>query len=510
MALRAALGAGRGRLHLQMLTESVVLALVGGILGVVLAFAGVAALVRAMPDALPRTQEVAVDGRVLGFTLLVSVLTGLLFGLVPSLRVGRIAAAGVLREAGRGGTGMRHGATMRRVLIVGEVALALLLLVCAGLTLRSLQRLLAVNPGYVTQDITAARVSLDGERYQGNAAKARYFDELMARIARLPGVQHAAVTSTLPLTPAGIDFDLGYHAEGPADLGPQDAPKVDFRIISPGYLATMGIPLLAGRDFDEFDRVTDAAEAGAHRVMIVNESFARQHWPGEDAIGKHVRLYYVQDDPWEVVGVLGDTRHAGLASPPQPQVFVPLAQTELLFGYMTVVVRTAPGMTGVERQMRETAITLDPTEPFYQLERIETLRATVTARDRMAAIVFGVFALMAIALSAAGIYGVIAYQVTRRTREIGVRIALGAGRARVVRDVVREAAGLAALGIAMGIVGALIAARFAASMLYGVAPWDPITFVAVPVLLMSVALAAAIGPAARAAGIQPVEALRAE
>jgi predicted permease len=295
--------------------------------------------------------------------------------------------------------------------------------------------------------------------------------------------------------------------------------EVDYRIISPGYLDAMGIPLKAGRDFTEFDRIDSNAQlfrdssavvVPGHKVVLVNETFARQHWPGEDPIGKHVRLYYVRNDLWEVVGLVGDTRHAGLATPARPQVFVPLAQAEVLFGYMTVVARVTPGAAGVVQQMREVAIALDPNEPIYQIERIETLRAEATARDRMAALVFGAFALLAIALSAAGIYGVIAYQVARRTREIGVRIALGAGRARVVRDVVGEAAGLALLGIGLGVVGALGATRFAASMLFGVAPTDPLTFGSVSLLLLGVALAAALLPAARAAGIQPVEALRSE
>jgi putative ABC transport system permease protein len=510
MALRAALGAGRGRLHLQMLTESVVLALAGGILGVSIALAGVPALVAVMPSGLPRLDEIAVDARVLLFTFLVTLLSALLFGLAPAHRVGRMAAAGILREAGRGGTGARYGAGVRRTLIVAEVALALLLLVGAGLTLRSMQRLLAVHPGYATQDLIAARVSLDGERYLGNPAKVRYLHDVTARIMALPGVQHAAVTSTLPLTPAGIDFDLAYHAEGHPDVGYQTAPKVDYRIISPGYLATMGIPLIAGREFRESDRVSETAEPSGHRVMLVNESFARQHWPGENPIGKRVRLYYVQQDPWEVVGVVGDTRHAGLSTPPRAQVFVPLAQVELVFGFMTIVVRTEPGAGGVAQQMRAAAIAQDPNEPFYQVERIETLRANATARDRMAALVFSGFALLAIVLSAAGIYGVIAYQVTRRTREIGVRIALGAGRSRVVRDVVGEAAGLAVAGIVIGVVAALVASRFATSMLFGVAPWDPLTFGSVSLLLIAVAVAAALVPAARAAGIEPMEALRAE
>jgi putative ABC transport system permease protein len=519
MAVRTALGAGRARLHLQMLTESVVLALVGGLLGVAVAWVGVRAFVGFAPGVLPRVEEVVVDARILGFALAISVFTGLLFGVAPSLRVGATSAAGVLRESGRGGVGGRRSEVMRRALIVCEVALSLLLLVGAGLTLRSVLKLLAVNPGYATEHVVAARVGLDGERYRGNVTKVRYFQELANRMMALPAIRHAAVTSTLPLSVEGIDFDLPYHAEGHPDVGEQGASEVDYRIISPGYLDAMGIPLKAGRDFTEFDRIDSNAQlfrdssavvVPGHKVVLVNETFARQHWPGEDPIGKHVRLYYVRNDLWEVVGLVGDTRHAGLATPARPQVFVPLAQAEVLFGYMTVVARVTPGAAGVVQQMREVAIALDPNEPIYQIERIETLRAEATARDRMAALVFGAFALLAIALSAAGIYGVIAYQVARRTREIGVRIALGAGRARVVRDVVGEAAGLALLGIGLGVVGALGATRFAASMLFGVAPTDPLTFGSVSLLLLGVALAAALLPAARAAGIQPVEALRSE
>jgi putative ABC transport system permease protein len=393
---------------------------------------------------------------------------------------------------------------------VSEVALALLLLFGAGITLRSVQRLLAVDPGYATQDVIAARVSLDGERYQGNTIKIRYFDEVLDRLRNVPGVRNAAITSTLPLTPSGIDFELGYRIDGEPDPGFQNSPKVDYRIISPGYLETMDIPLLAGRDFNEFDRVTDMASANVRRVMLVNESFVRRHWPGENPIGKQVRLYYVGDDPWEVVGVVGDTRHASLVTPPRPQVFVPLAQTEMLFGFMTIVVRSASGAAGVEDRMRETAVAVDPGEPFYQVERIETLREVVTARDRMAALVFSIFALLAIALSAAGIYGVIAYQVARRTREIGVRIALGAGRSRVIRNVVGEAAILTLAGITCGLLAAIVLSRFTTSMLHGVAPWDPLTFAVVSLLLFGVAVAAALVPGIKAARIQPVEALRTE
>ncbi|MBV9880179.1 MAG: ABC transporter permease [Gemmatirosa sp.] len=511
MALRAALGAGRARLHVQMLAESVVLGVAGGALGVALAWGALRAFVRLAPASLPRLDEVAIDGRVLAFALVVSVGTGLLFGLAPALRLAGTSAATVLREAGRGGAGGRRSERVRRALVVGEVALAVLLLVGAGLTLRSVVRLLAVDAGYATQDVVAAHVSLDGPRYDGNAPKARYLRELARRVAALPGVERVGVTTTIPLTRSGIDFDLEYHAEGHAEVPREQAPSVDYRMVSPGYLEAMGMRLRDGRAFDAFDRLTgDSANGAGRRVMLVNEAFARLNWPGQRAVGKRVRLYYFRTDPWEVVGVVGDTRHADLATPPRPQVFVPIDQAELLFGYMTLVARTRPGAKGVISAMRAAAAAIDPSEPLYEVQTIETLRAAATTRDRLTAAVLGAFAGLAVLLAAAGIYGVIAYQVVRRTREIGVRIALGASAARVVRDVVREAAALALVGVGLGTLGALAAARAARGLLFGVSPTDPLTFGAVVALLLGVAVVAALVPASRAARIRPVEALRAD
>ena len=519
IALRAALGAGGGRLHAQLLTESLMVALFGGTLGILAAWAALRGFVALAPATLPRLDEVALDARVLGFTLGVSIIVGILCGLLPALRVTGVGTAALLRDAGRGGVGSRRSDTVRRALVVGQMALAVLLLVGAGLMLRSVMRVLAVDPGYATQRVVAAHVTLDGQRYHGNGTKVRYLHDLTERVARLPGVRHVGVTTTIPLTPAGVDFQLGYRAEGQAVLPPNQAPKVDFRVISPGYLDAMGIRLLEGRPFTAQDRIVRASdttngapsvEVRSPKVMLVNETFARQNWPGQKAVGKRVNLFYFESDPWEVVGVVADTRHTALVSAPKPQVFVPVEQTELLFGYLTIVARTAPGATGIAAGMRAAALTVDPSEPLYDINTIEALRSDATARERMTALLFSAFALVAVVLAAAGIYGVISYQVARRTREIGVRMALGASRGRVVRDVVGEAAGLALIGVALGTAGALLAVRFARGMLYGVAPTDPLTFGSVAALLMLVAIAAAMVPAARASGIQPVEALRAE
>ena len=356
IALRSALGAGRGRLHAQLITESLVVALIGGTLGALAAWAGLRAFVGLAPTNIPRLAEVTLDGRVLAFTLGVAAITGVLCGLAPSVRVAGVGTATLLREAGRGGAGSRRSDAVRRMLVVSQMALAVLLLVGAGLMLRSVSRILAVNPGYATEGVVAGRVTLDGERYRGNRAKVLYLRELTRRIAAMPGVRQVGVTTTLPLTPAGIDFDLAYHPEGHPTLPPNQAPEVDFRVISPGYVEAMGIRLLEGRAFTERDRIerasdgptaTPNADVRSPKAMLVNETFARQNWPGQSAVGKHVGLFYFESDPWEVVGVIADTRHAALVSPPRPQVFVPVEQTELLFGFLTIVVRTAPGASGI-------------------------------------------------------------------------------------------------------------------------------------------------------------------
>jgi putative ABC transport system permease protein len=510
IAVRAALGATAGRIRGLLIAENTVLALLGGGLGTVVAWSALRLLVVWTPGAIPRGDELALDLRVMLFAVGISLLTGVLLGAVPAMRAARTSVTDLLREGSPRGTGGRRRELSRRLLIVAEVTLSLILLVGAGLTLRSLAQLRAVDPGFDRERILAARVSLTGPRYGGgplagqNARKAAYFDELLERVRAIPGVTQAGITSTLPLTPAGTDFDLPYRAEGMPLVPESQAMQVDYRIISPGYLNALGTRLLHGRDFNLFDR------SDTRPVLLVNESFATRHWPGENPVGKSVFIFYIEDKAWEVVGVVADTRHSGLAVEPEAQVFVPMAQAELLFGYMTLVVRTPADVPGLVDRLQDAAIAIDPAEPLYDFDSIETLIADATARDRLAALVFGAFAVLAIVLSAAGIYGVVSYQMARRTREIGVRMALGARRVQVLGRVVGEAAALALLGIAMGAVLAGAGTRLVAAFLYGVSAHDPLTYFAVSGLLFTIAIAAALVPAMRASSIHPVQALRSE
>jgi predicted permease len=509
IAVRAALGASGARLRAQLVAENVVLGILGGALGAGIAWGGVRLFLAWAPAAVPRGDEIAVDWRVLVFALGLSVIAGVLLGAAPAWRAARAQVTDLLREGSPRGSGGRRRELARRVLIVAEITLSLVLLVGAGLALRSLDQLRAVDPGFERRDIIAARVNLTGPNYEGgpllqtNARKVAYFSALLERVRAVRGVEHAGITSTLPLTPAGIDFDLPYRADGMPQVPEGQAPQVDYRIASPDYFAAMGVRLLRGRPFNEADR------ADGLPVVLVNETFARQHWPDEDPVGKHVMLYYVQNRPWQVVGVVSDTRHRAISSAATAQLFVPLAQAELVFGYMTLVVRTSGRAPPIDA-LQDAAIAIDAAEPLYDFDTVETLLADATAKDRLAALVFGLFAILALVLSSAGIYGVVSYQVARRTREIGVRMALGASRARVLESVVGETALLALLGIALGLTLATLATRIASGFLFGISAHDPLTFAGVSVLLFTVAAVAALVPALRAASIAPVAALRIE
>ena len=502
--VRSALGASGARLRNQLLVESLVLGGTAGALGVAVAYGGVAALLRLEPEAIPRAAEVGLDYRVLGFALLVSLGVSVAAGLFPGLRAARTGPAAVLRGSPVRGGGPRD--RVRRGLIVAELALSLVLLVGGALLFRTFVALRALDPGYATEDVLTAKVHLGGSPYTSSESRVRYFETLLERVRAVPGVQAAGVTTTIPLSRAGIDFGLAYRRESDPPLPEDELPEASYRIVSPGYLDAMGMRLIRGRDLSPADR------AGTAPVTLINRAFAERLWPGEDPIGRRIIVHYIADEgiAWQVVGVVEDTRHQGLAVAAEPQFFVPIAQAEFLFSYMTVVVRTLGAPAVVADALNEIAIEIEPTEPLYDYSTMAELRAGAMARERLAAALTGIFAVLALILSATGVYGVVSYQVARRTREIGVRMALGAARGRVLGLVVGEVAATAAIGLMIGLVGAALASRLIAGLLFGVDRFDPLTYAAVALLLMGTALLAAWLPARRAARVDPVRALRTE
>lgn len=483
----------------QLLTESVVLGLMGGIAGVALAFLGVEALLRLEPAGLPRLQEVSVDSGSLLFATVAALLTAALFGLAPAVHSARRSVA----ESLKGSTSV-GGATPERArsaLVIIEVAVSLVLLVGAGLLTRSLLELRTIDPGFESDGVTIARVNLGDQTYPTDGDRLLYFDEMLRRLRAVPGVSEAGVTSVLPMDPAGIDFDLPYEAEGNPVASRSELTQTSYRIASEGYFEALGMELLRGRTFNALDRPE------ASRVLIINEAFASQLWPDEEAVGKTITIYYGPPTPWEVVGVVEDTRHRGLAAPAPAQMYVPMSQAQTLFGYMHFAVKTT-GDVGTVRAIREVGAEVDPRYPLYEVGSMDDVMAATTEEDRLVTTLLAAFALLALALAAVGIHGVVSYQVALRTREIGLRMALGADRSQVVGSVIRRAWTLAGAGVVLGLLGAAATTRVVQSFLYEVSPLDPLTFASVAATLMVVAFMAAMVPAVRAATTDPMGTLR--
>jgi predicted permease len=498
IGVRTALGASRGRVVGQLLTESVVLGVAGGVLGTALAIGGVDLLIGLEPTDLPRLEVVGVDAATLAFAAGASLSTALLFGLVPALQASRRSVADTLRGSIALGQGSPERA--RSMLVVAEIAISLVLLVGAGLLTRSLLQLRTVDPGFTAENVIVARVNL-GAEYATNASRANYFDEVLRRLREAPGIAAAGVTSVLPMDPAGIDFDLPYLAEGQPARPEGELPQTDYRIASEGYFEAMGMEIVRGRAFESLDRAETA------RVLVVNESFAGQLWPGQDPIGKTITIYYVNDVLWEVVGVVEDTRHRGLGAPAPAQMYVPASQAEFLFGYMHLAVRTN-GAPETVRAVSAAGVAVDPKYPLYGVSSMASIISATTERDRFAATLLGAFALLALCLAAVGIHGVMAYQVSERTREIGLRMALGANRSTVLREVLKRAVSIAIAGVAIGALGAAATSRVVSSFLVDVSPLDPVTFGGTSGILVVVTVVAALAPAIRAASMDPSGALR--
>ncbi len=502
IAIRAALGASRWRVVRQLLTESVLLGLAGGALGLLLAMWGTDLLVALSPKGLPRLSEIGLDGRVLAFTMFVSLLTGAIFGLAPALHASKLDLTESLKEGGRSGTAGARGNRVRSLLIVTEVALALMLLVGAGLLARSFLRLQGASPGFNAEHVLALNISVPFAKYS-EPQQAVFYRQLLSRIETLPGVDAAGIVYPLPLS--GDQIEVTFEVDG-RPMARGERPSTEYRATSPDYFRAMSIPLLKGRGFNARDDVKSPG------VIIINETLARQIFPGEDPIGKRIRpgISVGNDEAVmrEIVGVVGDVKHQSLSSEAGAEVYVPHAQVP--FSGMTLVARTGIDPQSLAATMRNEVSKLDKDIPVYNIRTLDDYLAASVAQPRFNTLLLGIFAGVALLLTMIGLYGVISYSVTERTHEIGIRVALGAQTSDVLKLVVKQGMALALIGVGVGLAAALALTRVLASLLYGVSATDPITFTGVSLLLVAVALFACLIPARRATKVDPMIALRHE
>jgi putative ABC transport system permease protein len=503
LAIRAALGARRSRLVRQLLTESILLGVMGGVAGLALAHWGLGALVSLAPASTPRLLDIALDGRVLGFSLALSLATGLAFGLAPALSASRTDVQAALHESGRSPGLARHPGA--RLLVVAEIALSLVLMAGAGLLLESFRRLLSVDPGFDPRNVLTLAVSLPDTRYSRPDQRAGFYAELLERVRILPGVISAAAITPLPLGGDG-GIATRFTVEGRPAPAPGQKPRAEYRAVTAGYFETMRIQLKKGRTFDAGDR----REAPA--VAVVNETLAAQVFPGQDPLGQRLRIGISTDesDPriFEVVGVVGDVRPSGRHVPTPPEIYVPHPQQS--WSGMSLVVRTSADAVSLGGALRREVAALDSEQAVYNLRPLLELLFDSLAARRFIMALLGGFALVGLALATVGVYGVLAESVERRRGEIGLRLAVGAEPGDVLRMGLGQAARLAAAGVTLGLVAAFVLTRVMQGLLFGVSATDPATFAAVAALLAMAALLASYLPARRAARLDPAAVLREE
>jgi putative ABC transport system permease protein len=505
VAVRAALGANRWRLVRQLLTESVLLALLGGMAGLLIAWWGTDLLLKLVPGGLPRVAETALNARVLTFTLMISVVTGLLFGLVPALHSFKLDLVTTLKDAGRGSGDGGRGNRTRNTLIVVQVAVAFVLLVCAGLLAGSFWRLQRVNPGFDPKNVLTFRISLPVTKYVENDQIESFYQRLLARIEALPGVTGASATSVLPLS--GQNSGVGFSIEGIPTEPNNPFPHESFiRNVRLNYFSTIGIPLLQGRDFDARDTLM------GKQVVIINETLARKHFPGQNPLGRRINPSFAVDQRGiqmrEIVGVVKDVHHASLREASEEECYIP--HTQAPFNTMTVIARSSSDPRSLISSVRREISALDSNLPVYNVRTLEETLSRSVAQPRFNTLLLAIFAGVALLLTAIGLYGVMAYSVTQRTHEIGIRLALGAQRNNVLSLVIRQGMMLASVGLGLGLIGAFALTRLMNSFLFGISATDPLTFAGITMLLTLVAVVACVIPARRATKVDPMVALRCE
>jgi putative ABC transport system permease protein len=505
MAVCIALGARRFDIVRQLLAESILVAVAGGILGLVLAWAAVPLLTRLAGSSLPRSNSVSIDLSVLGFTALIAIIPGVLFGLAPARHTWSIDLRETLNEANRGGA-VSAVLRTRAALVVSEIALAMLLLVGAGLLFKSFERLSSVSPGFSTDHILIANIVRSPSAYSDRNVRLGFFDRMFEQVGALPGVRSVGAVSFLPVT--GTGPALHFNIQGRPPSSPQEYTIGSYRVVSAGYLKTLGVPLITGRWIEDRDREESPA------VVVVNSSFARTYFPNQSPIGQHVQLGALPSSavPWmEIVGVVADVKQS-LASESSSEMYVPYRQVDQILPVLTLslVVRTSGDPLAQSNAIRSVAHNIDPNQPITAIRSMEENVSQSVSEPRFRTVLLSVFAGIALVLAAVGIFGVMAYSVAQRTRELGLRMALGASRGRVLKLVLANGVRLTLMGVGIGLVATFFVTRYVSSLLFNVPPYDPLTLLGVIVVLIVISLCACYLPARRATLVDPMVALRDE
>jgi predicted permease len=502
MAIRTALGASRWRVMRQLFTESTILALTGGALGLLIAFWGLTAITKLLPTDFPRLNEIQIDLRIVAFTFAASVLTGILFGLAPALQISRPDVQDAIKETGRGASGSRRQNRLRQALIVAEVALSVVLLVGAGLLFRSFMRLQSVNTGFSSEQVLTARLTPAGPGYRKDSDVGKFYDQVIEKISTVPGVEAAGIINTLPLDKGPTS---AFRVEGRPVTTPDKWPSVNYRVVSPNYFRAMGIPVLQGRTYT--DRDIDGP-----RVMMVNQKLVQDIFPGEDPVGKRITFGNVDSNQqpvwWEIVGVVANVRSLELREEPAPELYFSYSQE--LWHSMSLVVRSSVEPASLSGSLRQVVNEVDRTVPVSNVRTMDHIVSESITQPRFNLFLLGLFSTVAMLLSAAGIYGVTAYSVTQRTRELGIRLALGAQISDVLKMILGQGMAVIGIGLVIGLTSAFALMRLLRSLLFGVGENDPLTFVAITLVLLLVALIACYIPARRATKVDPLVALRYE